>query len=84
VLFNLMKLLLYYFIARENIVFGGKLISVFVKAVFINDGKDIQSLCFRAVFRTIKKGLTITSFQKRRLRRNRLRKISRNRIKSWS
>jgi len=36
-----MKLLLYYFITGEDIVFGGKLISVFLKAVFVNNKKDI-------------------------------------------
>jgi len=41
VLFGLMKLLLYYFIAEEDIVFGGKLMSVFLKVVFVNSGKDI-------------------------------------------
>jgi len=40
-LFSLIKLLLYYFIAKEDIVFGGKLMSVFLKVVFVNGGKDI-------------------------------------------
>jgi len=40
-LFGLIKLLLYYFIAKEDIIFGGKLISVFLKVVFVNGRKDI-------------------------------------------
>jgi len=64
VLFGLMKLLLYYFIAEEDIVFGGKLISVFLKVIFVNGGKDIQSLYFGVIFYTIKRGLAIVSFRK--------------------
>jgi hypothetical protein len=57
-----MKLLLYYFIVKEDIVFKKHLKSVFLKAIFVNNKKDILNLCFKVVFLIIERGLVITGF----------------------
>jgi hypothetical protein len=54
------------FLATEgiNIEFGGYQINTFLKAVYMKNGKDIKSLCFRAVSYIIKKALVIFGDQK--------------------
>ena len=49
------------FLAIEgvDIKFSGRQINAFLKAVYVKDGKDIKSLCFRAVSHIIKRALVI-------------------------
>ena len=56
---------------------GGHQINDLFKALFVNDGKDILSLCFRVVFRTIKKAPVIVGFRKQRKKKSKVKKILR-------
>jgi len=77
VLFSQMKLLLFFFIAVAVIRSGGHQMNDLFETLFVNDGKDILSLCFGVVFRTIKRAPIIISFRKQRKKKSKVKKILR-------
>jgi hypothetical protein len=54
-----MRPLWFFYIGVVAIVCGGKVTSAFYKAIFVRDGKEHLSLCFRAIFHTKRKVPTI-------------------------
>ena len=59
-----MRCLLFLTTEGVDIEFSGHQMNVFLKAVYMKDGKDIKSLCFRAVSYIIKRAFVIFGDQK--------------------
>jgi len=76
-LFSQIKPLLFFFIAIAVIKSRGHQINDLFKTLFINNRKDILSLYFKIIFRTIKRALIIISFRKQRKKKSKVKKILR-------